>query len=120
MEQVVLAYGMTAVVVVDDGSTYKGLFRDMCTALKLTLWPLSRGNHKGNSVEKYHRFLNKTQAIAGSDRGTHLTLVQNTKTSQYAWNSAPINGTDVTRSMPTVGRDFRFPLDVSTEESTEH
>ena len=54
MENVVLAYGMVAVVVVDDGSTFKGLFQDMCSALKLTLWPLARGNHKGNSVEKYH------------------------------------------------------------------
>jgi len=42
---------------------------------------LARGNHKGNSVEKYHPFLNKTQMIVGQD-----TFVKNSKTSQYAWN----------------------------------
>jgi hypothetical protein len=112
MSNVVLSFGMCAVIVVDEGSNFKGVFQEMCSILKITCWPLARGNHKGLSVERYHRFLNKTQAIAGNDRGTHETFVQNSKTSQYAWNSAPIDGTDITRSMVAVGRDFRFPLDV--------
>ena len=112
MEHVFLSFGCCAVVVVDDGSNFKGEFAEMCKILKLTLWTLSRGNHKGNGAERYHRFLNKTQAIVGNDRGTHSTFVQNAKTSQYAWNSAPIDGTDVTRSMAALGREFRFPLDI--------
>ena len=60
MEDVILKYGICAVVVVDDGSSFKGTFENMCTILDITYWPLSRGNHKGNSVEKFHRFLNKT------------------------------------------------------------
>jgi hypothetical protein len=112
MSDVVLTFGMCAVLVVDEGSSFKSVFQEMCSILKITCWPLARGNHKGLGVEKYHRFLNKTQAIAGNDRGTHETFVQNAKTSQYAWNSAPIDDTDVTRSMVAVGRDFRFPIDV--------
>ena len=34
------------------------------------------------------------------------------KTSQLAWNSTPIDNTDVVRSLEAVGREFRFPLDV--------
>ena len=109
---VIFSFGMCSVVVVDDGSSFKNVFMDMCKRLGLTYWVLSRGNHKGNSVERYHRFLNKTQAIAGNDRGTHDVYIQNAKTSQYAWNSAPIDGTDVVRSMAAVGRTFRFPLDI--------
>jgi len=75
-------------------------------------WPIARGNHKGLSVERYHRFLNKSQTIAGQARGTHLTILQNAKLSQYAWNSAPIDNTDVTRSMAAVGREFQFPFDL--------
>ena len=30
----------------------------------------------------------------------------------YAWNSAPINGTDILRSTVAVGREFRFPIDI--------
>ena len=117
MKDVVLSFGMCSVVVVDDGSTFKHVFKLMCNALSITYWCLSRGNHRGNSVERYHRFLNKTQAIAGNDRGTHQVYIQNAKTSQYAWNSAPIDNTDIIRSMVAVGRAFRFPLDVSLSPS---
>ena len=112
MEQVVLTFGISAVIVVDDGSTFKGTFRAMCEALKLTFWILSKNNHQGLIVERYHRFLNKTQTIIGNDRGNHITYLQNAKTSQYAWNSAPIDGTDIPRSLAAVGREFKFPLDV--------
>ena len=65
MEQVILTFGMVAVVVVDTDSRFRSTFEAMCKLLKLIFWPLSRGNHKGNSVERYHRFLNKTQTISG-------------------------------------------------------
>ena len=113
MSTVVLTFGMCSVVVVDDGSNFKNVFLEMCKKLNIHCWVLSRGNHKGNSVEHYHRFINKTQAIAGNDRGTHSIFANNAKTSQYAWNSSPIDGTDITRSMAAIGRDFRFPLDVN-------
>ena len=58
MEQVVLSFGMVAVVVVDADGKFLSLFEKMCSALGFIFWPLARGNHKGNSVEKYHRFLN--------------------------------------------------------------
>ena len=31
--------------------------------------------------------------------------------SLYAWNSAPLIGTDISRSMIVVGRNFQFPID---------
>ena len=39
-------------------------------------------------------------------------FLQNAKTSQFVWNSAPIDNTDFVRSLAAVGREFRFPLDV--------
>ena len=112
MSDIVMTFDMCSVVVIDDGSTFKGVFMLMCKHLKINYWCLSRGNHHGNSVERYHRFLNKTQTIAGNDRGTNIVIKQNAETSQYAWNSAPINGTDISRSIAAIGREFRFPLDV--------
>ena len=112
MEKVLLSYGMCSVVVVDADSKFRSVFEDMCSKLKIMFWPLARGNHKGLSIEKYHRFLNKTQTIAGDIRGTHHTILQNYKLSQYGWNSAPIDNTDVSRSMAAIGREFQFPLDV--------
>lgn len=112
MEQVVLTFGMVAVVVVDADSKFLGNFSAMCDILDIKLWPLTRGNHKGLSVERYHRFLNQTQTIAGQDRGTHQSVIENSKTSQYAWNSAPIDDTGIPRSLAAIGRHFKFPLDV--------
>jgi len=34
-------------------------------------------------------------------------------TAGYAWNSAPIDGTDILRSVAAVGRPFLFPIDIS-------
>jgi len=84
----------------------------MCKALKMSYWPLARSNHKAKRVECYHRFLNKTQTIIGQDRGMHEFFIQNAKRLQYAWNSAPIDDTDISWSMAAVGRYFRFPMDV--------
>ena len=31
----------------------------------------------------------------------------------YAWNASPIDGTDIIRSVPAIGRELRYPIDVS-------
>jgi len=56
MEHVVLTFGICAIVVVDADSKFKVLFADMCSALRITFWPLARGNHKSLGIERYHRF----------------------------------------------------------------
>ena len=75
MDNVVLTFGICSVVVVDSDSKFMDVFEEMCSKLNIVFWSLSRGNHKGLSVERYHRFLNKTQTIAGTERGTHLTIL---------------------------------------------
>ena len=71
---------------------------------------MARGNHKGFLVEVYYSYLNKTQTIEGQYRGTHLSILHNSKKSQYSWNSSPIENTDVPRSLEYFGREFQFPL----------
>ena len=80
--------------------------------MTISVWTLARGNHKGTRVDKYHIVLKKTQAIVGQYRGTHINILQNIKTSKYAWNNVPIYDTDKPRSVASVGREFKFPLDV--------
>lgn len=63
-------------------------------------------------MEQYHKCLNQSETIAGNDKGAHSVIVQNSKISQYAWNSVPIDDTDIVRSTTAIGREFRFPLDV--------
>ena len=56
MEQVILNFGMVAVVVVDANNRFRSTFEAMYKLLKLVFWPLAHGNHKVMSTEKYHRF----------------------------------------------------------------
>ena len=34
----------------------------------------------------------------------------------YSWNSAPVIGTDILRSLLVVGRGFEFPFDFSADK----
>ena len=98
-------------VVVDSDIGVRGDFEAMCKFFQITFWSLARVNHKGNSVEKYHRFLNKTQAISGQDCGNNDVFIQNKKPYYYEWNRAPVDDTGVMRSIAAVGREFRSPHD---------
>ena len=37
----------------------------------------------------------------------------------YAWNSCPVPGTDISRSLIAVGREFQFPIDYSVGKHYE-
>ena len=60
MKNFILSFGIVAIPVVDTSSCFKSVFKGMCAALGIVYWNLSRGNHKGAIIEKYHFFLNKT------------------------------------------------------------
>ena len=108
---------MVAIIIFNDNIWFKSVFKDMCAALGIIYWYLTRGNHKDVSIEKYHRFLNKTRAIAGQDRCMHDVFLHNAKTSQYDCNSAPIDGTDILGRVAAVGRELRFLLDTERPQT---
>ena len=111
MDNSVILFGLVAILVVGTDRRFKSIFKDVCAVLVIIYCPLVSDNHKGMSVENHHRFLKKTQAIAVQDRVTYDFFIQNAKTSQYAWNNAPINGTYIIRTVNDVGQEFRFLLD---------
>ena len=53
---------------------------------------LAKFNHKGLSVEYFHRFLNKSVTITADERATSNVFVPTDIAAGYAWNSAPIDG----------------------------
>ena len=85
----------------------------MCQSLNLNYEILAKINHKGLSVEHFHRFLNKSVTIAAEDRGTTDIVVPAEIVAGYTWNSAPIDGTDILRSIPAIGREQHFPLAIN-------
>ena len=112
MQHGLLKFGICHLVILDDGSPFKGVFSAMRKALRINYEILAKRNHKGLLVEKLHRFLNKEITIAAEDRGTNNIFVAAGVAAGYAWNSSPIDGTDILRRFPAIGRELQFPLDV--------
>ena len=56
---------------------------------------------------------NKAENISTEDRGTSEPFVEIGMATAYAWNASPIDGTDIIRSVPAIGRELRYPIDVS-------
>ena len=106
-----LRFGLCSIVVVDAASTFMGNFKQMCDALNFTLTPLAKRNHQAMRVERFLRFLHKVSTIATSDCGNPAVFEEASFVASYAWNSSPIDSTDIVRSFPAIRRILRFPID---------
>ena len=51
--------------------------------------------------------------IAAEERGNTNIFVPTGIAAGYAWNSVPIDGTYTLRSIPAIGRELKFPLDIN-------
>ena len=75
MQYVIMKFGICHLVVLDDGSPFKGSFIAMCDTLNLNYDVFAKRNHKGLTAEQFHRFLNKSITIDAEDRGTNDAFV---------------------------------------------
>jgi len=112
MEHVLLKFGLCVMVVCDAGSEFRGHFQSMCEVLKLRFHPVAKRNHKAVGVERFHKFLNHAQKIGTEERGTSGAFVEIGMTTAYAWNASCIDGTEIVRSIPAIGRPLKYPLDI--------
>ena len=112
MESVLLQIGFCHMVHVDADNKFRSVFEAMCKSLSLRLSIAAKGNHQSVSIERFFKYANKAVTIATQDRATLSVWVPAILLAAYAWNSSPIDGTDIIRSIPAIGRPFRFPLDL--------
>ena len=103
-------------IIVDKGSEFAGVLKDAIEYMDIPMEPVSPQEHQGVLVERFHRFLNKVQRIQGMETLNHEEYFMNALFATYAWNSAPIDGTNVQRSFVAKARTFNFPFDTATEE----
>lgn len=89
------------------------LFEDTAKSLNIRLHRAVKRNHKAIGVERYHTFLNHNVKIISSARQTHKCFIEVGHISAYVWNAMPIDGTDIIRSIPAIGRPLRFSMDVA-------
>ena len=61
----------------------------------------------------------KSVTITAEERGTNDAFVPASIVASYAWNSAPIDGTNIIHSVPAIGRALHFPLDINLNAAPE-
>ena len=112
MTQIILPNGMPKLILLDDDSLFKGDLMRLLDEMGLPYHVVSAEQHEGILCERFHRYLNKVQRLIGLDTQDHSHWLMNAFFAAYAWNSSPIDGTDVVRSFAAKARVFHFPLDV--------
>ena len=113
LERFVGTVGLPLHVVVDKGNEFAGTFSTVLDTLQIPHETASPENHRRIRNERFHRLLNKVQAINTADYSSFFLWLQGTLFAAYAWNATPADGTDIPRSVAAIGREFPFPIDVS-------
>jgi len=118
-QQIMVPNGLPTLILIDQGSEFKGMLTSFCTELGIRFEVVSPEQHDGILCERFHRYLNKVMRIIGADRKGFDQWKQDRSFATYAWNAAPVDGTDIARSIPAKMRTFRFPLELQAEHEIE-
>jgi hypothetical protein len=103
--------------VLDKDSKFFGVFKEAVYLLQINCHVLSGGNHNGMLVKRVNRYLNKgLKFIMTNERDSVRVAMEAILSLLYAWNSAPIPGTDISRCFVALGREFQFPIDFSADK----
>lgn len=70
-------------------------------------------------VERVNRFTNKCLKVMTNEHDSVCITSEALLLIIYAWNSAPIPGTDLPRSLVALGRVFSFPIDFAAAKHIE-
>lgn len=114
-----ISHGLPKLIIVDAGNEFAGSLTATCASMGLPFYTVSRGNHKAILCERFHRYLNKVQRIHATNCETFQDFAIGTIFAVYAWNAAPVDGTNITRGYAAIGRDFPFPIDIEREPIVE-
>ena len=95
--------GIYHLVILDDDSTFKGVFFVICKALHIKFDIFAKINHNGTLVEKNRVFINISITIVAEDRGTNGDFVTASIIAGDSWSSFPLDGTNILHSVPTIG-----------------
>ena len=117
--RIMMRFGLCHTLVVDKASAFFSVFKEVVELLRLNLHVLSGDNHDAILVERVNKFINKGLRVMTTERGSTRIASEAILLLLYAWNSAPIPGTDLSRSLVAIGRVFSFPIDFSAAKHLE-
>jgi hypothetical protein len=114
-----LRYEFCHTIVLDKDSKFFGVFCKSLDLLQINCHVLSGDNHNPMLIERLCRYFNKGLRIMTNERDTVRVALEALLLLLYAWNSCPVPGTDISRSLVAVGREFAFPIDYSRSKHWE-
>jgi hypothetical protein len=117
--KVQLHYSFCHTVVLDKDSKCFGVCSEALDLLQINCHELSGNNHKPMMVKKINRYLTKGLKIMTNERNSVRIALEAILLLLYAWNSCPILGTDISRSLVAFGHEFVFPINYSTNKHWE-
>ena len=101
---------------VDKDSKFLGEFKKTAALLKINIHILSGGNDDPMLVEQICRYLNSSLTIFCNEHRNNRVALEGILVSLYAWNLAQVIGTDISRSLLVVGREFQFRIHFLSEQ----
>jgi hypothetical protein len=114
-----LRFGFCHTIILDKDSKFFGVFKESLDLLKINTHVISGDNHNAMIVEHLCRYFNKGLRIMTNERGTVRVALESLLLLLYAWNSCPVPGMDISRSLVAVGREFAFPIYYSSSKHWE-
>jgi hypothetical protein len=114
-----LRYGFCHTVILDKDSKFFGVCSEALDLLQINCHVLSGGSHNPMMVERVNQYLTKGLKTMTTERDCVQIALEAILLLLYAWNSFPIPGTDISRSLIAVGREFAFLIDYSTNKHWE-
>ena len=104
-----LRSGLSHSIIVDKDSKFRSVFAETAELLQINMHVLLGENHDGMLVERVNRFLNSSLTIFCNKRGTTKVSEEGILVSLYAWNYAPMPGTNMSHSLILTGREAPVP-----------
>ena len=84
-------------MVVDDGGNFKGVLTSICNILVVTLYMVSKDNHREVRVDKFFGLPNKTSIIGLDVSQEFAGRLALTTFSIYDWTGSPVDGKNIIR-----------------------
>jgi hypothetical protein len=114
-----LRFGFCHTIVLNKDIKFFGVFKESLDLLKIDTHVISGDNHNAMNIKCLCRYFNKGLCIMINECGTVRLALESLLLLLYAWNSCPVPGRDISRSLVAVGREFAFPINYSSSKHWE-
>ncbi len=112
--KILLRYGFCHTAVLDKDTKFYGVCREALDLLQINCHILSGVNHNPMLAKRVNRYLTKGLKIMCNERDSVRIANEAILLLLYAWNSCPVPGMDISRSLVAIGREFAFLIDYSS------